>query len=366
MKYPTISLCMIVKNEEKNITTCLESVKDIIDEIIIVDTGSTDKTVKICETFNAKIFYVEWNNSFSDVRNFGLKQAKGDWILWLDADEEMDLEDSKHLKKFIAQLKDEKVLSIHLINYIGAQKDAYQTFHTVHTRLFKNNEGFRFIYNIHETLNVDEVLGKIQEIKRLPVKVYHYGYLDSEVLNKKKPERNLTLLKEEFKKEKHSPWIEYHIASEYYREKKYKEAFEYVNKSIENFIKDNRLPPSLLYQLKYSILINSGNVEGAWPSINSALHLYPDYVDLHYFKGIILFLKEQYNEALIVFENCIEMGDANLQNLTLYGVSGHLSWFYKGACFEKMNNVKEAKLAYKESLSLVPNYSPAIKALEKI
>ncbi|MGG0263136.1 glycosyltransferase [Bacillus mycoides] len=309
MKYPTISLCMVVKNEEKNITTCLKSVKDIIDEIIIVDTGSIDKTVEICETFNAKIFCIEWNNSFSDARNFGLKQAKGDWILWLDADEEMNLEDSKHLKKFIVQLKDEKVLSIHLINYIGEQKDAYQTFHTTHTRLFKNNEGFRFIYNIHETLNVEAVLGKIQEIKRLPVKVYHYGYLDSEVLNKKKLERNLTLLKEELKKEKHSPWIEYHIASEYYREKKYKEAFDYINKSIENFIKDNCLPPSLLYKLKYSILINSGNVEGAWPSINSALRLYPDYVDLHYFKGIILFLKEQYNEALIVFENCIEMGN---------------------------------------------------------
>lgn len=357
---------MIVKNEERHIATCLKSIKDVVDEIIIVDTGSIDKTVEICKTFNTKVFCVEWNNSFSEARNFGLKQATGDWILWLDADEEIDLEDSKSLKKFIAQLKEEKVLSIHLINYIGNQKDPHQTFHTAHTRLFKNNEGFKFIYNIHEILNIEEVLENIQEIKMLPIKVYHYGYLDSEVFHKQKSERNLTLLKEELKKENHSPWIEYHISSQYYQENKYAEAFEYINTSIEKFISNNRLPPSLLYKLKYSILLNSGNAKGAWPSINSAIRLYPDYVDLHFFKGIILFLKEQYNTALIVFENCIKMGEKNLKHLTLYGVSGHLALFYMGACFEKMNNVKKAKSAYQESLALVPNYFPTIQALEKI
>ncbi|MGG0086009.1 glycosyltransferase [Bacillus anthracis] len=366
MKYPTISLCMIVKNEEKNIATCLESIKDIIDEIIIVDTGSTDKTVEICKTFNAKIFHFEWNNSFADVRNFSLKQATGDWILWLDADEEMDLKDKKKLKNLIVKSEEEKILSIHLINYIGEQKDIHQTFHIAHTRLFKNNEGFKFIYNIHETLNVEEVLGEVQEIKVLPIKVYHYGYLDSEVINKNKLERNLTLLKEELNKENHSPWIEYHIASEYYREKLYVEAFEYVNKSIANFIKDKRLPPSLLYKLKYSTLLSLGSIEGAWPGIESAIRLYPDYVDLHFFKGVILLLKEQYNEALEVFESCIKMGDKNLKHLTLHGVGGHIAWFYKGACFEKMNRVEEAKIAYQKSLSLVPNYTPAVEALEKI
>ncbi|WP_276571034.1 glycosyltransferase family 2 protein [Bacillus sp. TH13] len=219
MNHPTISLCMIVKDEEKNILNCLESVKEFIDEIIIVDTGSTDQTVAICQAFNAKIFHFKWNNSFAEARNFGLEQATGDWILWLDADEKMDLKDAKELKNFLNQSKDEKLISIHLINYIGKENDINQTFHIAHTRLFKNYEGFKFIYNIHETLNVEEILGEVQEIKTLPVKVFHYGYLDSEVSRKQKTVRNLTLLKEELKKEKHSPWIEYHIASEYYKEK---------------------------------------------------------------------------------------------------------------------------------------------------
>ncbi len=94
---------MIVKNEESNIANCLKSAQGIVDEIIIVDTGSTDETIAICETFNAKILNFKWNNSFAEARNFGLKQAKGDWILWLDADEEIDVEDGKKLKKYLSE-----------------------------------------------------------------------------------------------------------------------------------------------------------------------------------------------------------------------------------------------------------------------
>ncbi|MEC2873313.1 glycosyltransferase family 2 protein, partial [Bacillus cereus] len=164
MKEPIISLCMIVKNEESNIANCLKSAQGVVDEIIIVDTGSTDDTIAICETFNAKILNFKWNNSFAEARNFGLKQAKGDWILWLDADEEIDIEDGKKLKKCLKKLKNEKLLSVHLINYIGKEKNINQTFQIAHTRLFKNHLGFKFNQNVHEILNAEEVLGEIQEI----------------------------------------------------------------------------------------------------------------------------------------------------------------------------------------------------------
>lgn len=366
MKEPIISLCMIVKNEESNIANCLKSAQGVVDEIIIVDTGSTDDTIAICETFNAKILNFKWNNSFAEARNFGLKQAKGDWILWLDADEEIDIEDGKKLKKCLKKFKNEKLLSVHLINYIGKEKNINQTFQIAHTRLFKNHLGFKFNQNVHEILNAEEVLGEIQEIKMIPIKIYHYGYLDSEVLNKNKSIRNLNLLLEELKVEKHSPWIEYHLASEYYRLEKYEESFEYINKSIKGFINDKKLPPSLLYKLKYSILLCLGSIEGAWPSINSAIKLYPDYVDLYFFKGIILFYRKQYEEALSAFDQCIKMGDTNLKHLTLKGVGGHMALFYKGACLESMGDIKNAKIAYELAISLAPDYKPALEALKKI
>src|SRR4051794_40673333 len=82
-----LSLCMIVKNESKHLANCLESVEGVVDEIIIVDTGSTDDTVEIAKSYGAKVYHYEWNDNFSDARNESIKYATGDWILVLDADE---------------------------------------------------------------------------------------------------------------------------------------------------------------------------------------------------------------------------------------------------------------------------------------
>src|SRR3989344_1140212 len=99
MANPTISLCMIAKNEEKNIAECLNSVKDVADEIIIVDTGSTDKTKKIAEKFNANIVGFKWADDFSAARNESLKHATKDWILVLDCDEVIAREDLPKIRE---------------------------------------------------------------------------------------------------------------------------------------------------------------------------------------------------------------------------------------------------------------------------
>ena len=97
----TLSLCMITKNEEKNLSRCLDSIKDIVDEIIIVDTGSTDKTVEIAKSYGAHIYHYDWNNDFSKARNVSLQKATKDWILVLDADEVLPYEEGLKLKNII-------------------------------------------------------------------------------------------------------------------------------------------------------------------------------------------------------------------------------------------------------------------------
>ncbi|MEP9411523.1 MAG: glycosyltransferase family 2 protein, partial [Candidatus Brocadia sp.] len=98
---PTISACMIVKNEEKFLPQCLKSIKDAVDEIIIVDTGSTDKSVEIAQSFGAKVYHHPWNNSFSEARNHSLSYATCDWILQIDADETLEQADIPLLHKSI-------------------------------------------------------------------------------------------------------------------------------------------------------------------------------------------------------------------------------------------------------------------------
>ncbi|MDD2373005.1 MAG: glycosyltransferase family 2 protein, partial [Syntrophomonadaceae bacterium] len=93
----SLSLAMIVKDEESCIKRCLDSVINLVDEIIIVDTGSTDKTIEICRSYNAQVFHYSWNNNFAEARNFGLDKVTGDWVLWLDADEEVAPENRNQL-----------------------------------------------------------------------------------------------------------------------------------------------------------------------------------------------------------------------------------------------------------------------------
>ena len=100
-KKSTLSLCMIVKNEEKHLVKCLKSVRDVVDEMIIVDTGSTDKTIDIARVFGAKVFDFPWTGDFSAARNHSLAQATGDWILVLDADEVISARDFDELKALI-------------------------------------------------------------------------------------------------------------------------------------------------------------------------------------------------------------------------------------------------------------------------
>ena len=109
---PTVSLCMIVKDEEENLARCLDSVRDFVDEIIIVDTGSTDRTIDIAERYGARVFYHPWEGSFSKARNYSLKYATCDWILILDADEELNNDDTSRLKEIA---KDNKSLAISFI-----------------------------------------------------------------------------------------------------------------------------------------------------------------------------------------------------------------------------------------------------------
>jgi len=96
-----LSLCMIVKNEEANLSRCLDSVKDIVDEIIIIDTGSTDNTVRIAESYGAKVFSIQWNDDFSEARNASLEKANGKWILLMDADDELAQEDRHKVRDLL-------------------------------------------------------------------------------------------------------------------------------------------------------------------------------------------------------------------------------------------------------------------------
>ncbi|MFB5269091.1 glycosyltransferase [Paenibacillus enshidis] len=361
-----LSLCMIVKNEEKWLPRCLESVKGVVDEIIIVDTGSTDRTKEIAQEFGAAVHDFEWNDSFADARNYGLEQAKGEWILWLDADEEVDAEGREHLRDVLSQ-QECFFGRIKVVNYYGTFPVSYDRSHIMNQyRLFRNDPQLRFAGAIHEQLDIEALDLPRNSVFMLPVTLHHYGYLEETVEEKGKKERNLRLLEKALEAENHDPWLDYHYASELYRSEKLAEAFERVNVSIASFLKSRRKPPSLFYKLKYSILMALGSYEGGWPGIELAIKLYPDYVDLHFYKGVILMSMQKFTEAIETFEYCLTLDEDHPSYLTMVGTGSFLTWYYIGSCYELMENLPKAEQAYRKSLELSDTMEQAREALQNL
>lgn len=361
-----LSLCMIVRNEEQQIGKCLASVQEAVDEMIIVDTGSTDQTMQICEALGASVYRFPWNGSFADARNYGLKFATGDWILWLDADEEVDGNDKHRLRNVLTEVS-LSICNIHLINYYGEEVHPDKVLTVAHPRLFRNGRGFKFIGNIHEALNVLQLGVTEQEIGFVDVRVHHYGYMDPCVQSKKKVERNLKLLKQELLlSPENVPWLHYHLATEYMRSHQFQKAFEHTNRSILGFIQKAQQPPYLVYKLKYSILITTESWDGAWLSIELAIRMYPDYVDLWFYRGFILYNKGMYQEALHSFETCLELGENNLNYLILKGLGSFQAWHYKGKCLENLDRKDEALACFLYVLEQSPSFELSRKELDLI
>lgn len=185
---PDLSICMIVKNEEQHLQWCLESIKHIADEIIIVDTGSDDNTVSVAQSFGAHVIYSQWNNDFSSARNISLHHASGVWILWLDADDHIPSE------------------SVPLINTLKKSKPGRQVYAMVvrnqkpngtgtefaQARMFPNHSNIFFERPIHEQI-MPSAFKQGFELVKTSVVIEHYGYATPQQM-KEKAVRNVALL----------------------------------------------------------------------------------------------------------------------------------------------------------------------------
>jgi len=207
---PTISLCMIVKDEEELLPTCLESIRNHVDEIIIVDTGSIDRTVEIATKYGAKVYHHSWENSFSKARNYSLKYATCNWILILDADEEIDGNDVHGLKSLLRE-SDADLICLQVFD---KTLDGKIVSISNSERLFKNHLDIQYEGIVHNSLKYS-CRTEISNIK-----IFHYGYnLDEEKMERKFV-RTSTLLREQIKNNPLNPMPHHFLAIAFLSRKK--------------------------------------------------------------------------------------------------------------------------------------------------
>jgi tetratricopeptide (TPR) repeat protein len=188
---PRLSVCMIVKNEERFLGQCLASVKDIADELIVIDTGSTDRTMQIAREHGAQVGHFEWCNDFAAARNASIAPATGDWILFLDADEELSPAEKQTLPALLAS-NNTALIRLPLINSHQGQISK-----SILPRLFRNIPAIQFQGCVHE--GVYTALLKVSKEWQMEISVgdmliLHHGYTAEVISERNKVQRNYELL----------------------------------------------------------------------------------------------------------------------------------------------------------------------------
>jgi len=206
-----LSQCMIVKNEEKNIKRALGWANPIAFEQIVVDTGSTDKTVELAEEMGAKVYHFEWIKDFSAAKNHAIEQATGNWIAFLDADEYFSTEDAEKLIKTLEKIetnpKEHKNITILNTPWVQLDDNSETISISRQTRIFRNIKEIRYSGKIHEQVPVH---GKIMDID--DISIMHTGYAETKYREKGKAERNIEMLRVEHAEKPNDMTIKAYLA----------------------------------------------------------------------------------------------------------------------------------------------------------
>ncbi len=236
-----VSLCMIVKDEEASLATCLSSVADLVDEIVVVDTGSTDATPALAARFGAGVFPFRWVGSFAAARNESLRHAQADWIFWLDADESLEEQNRLKLRALFEGLKDENAAYVMTQRSPSGPGQAAVVVDQV--RLFRRLEGARWSYRVHE-----QILPALRrtgvELRRSDVVIHHTGHEDA-ALRWRRLDRDLRLLLLENEERPNDPFTLFNLGALYDEIGRPAEALPLLERSLQGSRPRDSIVPKL-------------------------------------------------------------------------------------------------------------------------
>lgn len=334
-----ISLAMIVKNEEKYLKRCLDSVKSLVDEMIVVDTGSTDGTLAILQAYpQVKVFHTNWENDFSKARNFSLEQCTGDYVLVVDADEYVVRGKRKDLEQIASKGLVGQIEQVSKFEQGGEVQEGKVWI----SRFFPSH--IRYVGAIHE--QPDTELARVQS----KVVVKHDGYIENV-----KGERNIPLLVEALKQNPNDAYYLFQLGKEYRIAEKYEEAFRSLLESYKLASKSSSYYVDLVVEiLQAGKQLNKREVLNIIEENKQSLN---DSSDFHFTCGLFYleyaFQNPQEGDKYLPyveasFLKCLT-SSANKIPERISGTSSYLASYNLGVYYEVTGQVQKAKKHYRDA-----------------
>ena len=338
-----ISICMIVKNEEKFLPGCLESAKGLAEEIIMVDTGSTDRTMEIAREYGAIIYEHPWQNDFSYHRNQSIDYATGDWILILDADEELDPSEH-HMIRSAVRRKDIDAVSFIVYNKIQGGRTGFLNSH----RLFRNKKEYRYSGIVHNQLLMDGITLSTQ------LKVFHHGYGLSEEEMRAKGKRTEKLLEEQLKENPDNAFAHFNLAQIYRGLAEPEKSLMHAKRVIEILSPDN-IDRRHVYVMALDQIgcayVGLENHERAKEYFYKALEIKEDYLDPLFNLGYVYSKEGDYDKADELFLRYLEVRKnfsehREWMGLILNNLDSHFAVYYGLGLSQYFRNNIDTALEY--------------------
>lgn len=356
-KRPTLSLCMIVKNEEEMLPGCLESVKDAVDEMIIVDTGSSDRTIQIAKSYGARVYSHPWRDSFSEARNYGLQFATGDWILQLDADERLEQEDIALLRRLICS-DDYDGIIVGITNFVGGTSSKFY-----YERVFRRGKG-HYEGIVHNQLVLDGAC--------LPseIRIYHYGYDLSPEKMQAKWKRTTKLLKKQIADHPKDAFARFNLVRNYRSQRAFQQGIEEGCTALE--VIHYHDAPKIYLMIVYetaNCLLRAEAYDEAEHLCLSGLARDPQHVDLIYTLASLYLKEERYPEAIEQFERFLEQREEHMHQLQrgalLMDTLGddYTAHNGLGLCYYALGARDKAVEHFERAIVLNPRYGTAYRNL---
>jgi len=372
---------MIVKNEQHNLPKCLGSVQGVVDEIIVLDTGSSDRTPEIAQQFGAQVHYWQWCNDFSQARNEALKYVTGDWILVLDADESLTRDIIPQIKEVIN--REDYIL----INLVRQEIGALQSPYSLVSRLFRNHVDIRFDRPYHAL--VDDSISAILvqqpdwQIGYLPgIAILHTGYQKAAIKGQNKQAKAAAAMAEFAAHNPHDPYVCSKLGALYVDMGNINQGLDLLNKGLNLILGENHIslrthrqgytgvvgdvPPQTLPEINYDILYelyyHLGITHGHLNNLSQAIDYYQAAIQLPIYPLLKL---GAYNNLGNLLKESGDFQGARVAYQTAIKVDPNFipGYYNLGMVLKAMGLFVDAIAAYNQAIQLNPDYAEAYQNL---